>query len=185
MLFRSGVDGPELLETFVRAAGRLRRELGGTWTAVTGPLMAEEDHDRIVSLAGSDGVAVHHVVPELRNSVARADCVVSMAGYNTVCDILSYRRRSVLVPRAGPSKEQSLRAERLREWGVAEVVRPDELHADGLADAIENVLERPASSPPVPLAGLKRALDVFDGVRDGTEVAGLDGTCKKIGRAHV
>ena len=173
-----GVDGPELLETFVRAAGRLRRELGGTWTAVTGPLMAEEDHDRIVSLAGSDGVAVHHVVPELRNSVARADCVVSMAGYNTVCDILSYGRRSVLVPRAGPSKEQSLRAERLREWGVAEVVRPDELHADGLADAIENVLERPASSPPVPLAGLKRALDVFDGVRDGTEVAGLDGTCK-------
>src|SRR5207253_10844034 len=28
------------------------------------------------------------------------------------------------------------------------------------------------------LAGLKRALDVFDGVRDGTKVAGLDGTCK-------
>jgi len=87
--------------------------------------MAEEDHDRILSLAGSDGVAVQHVVPELRNSVARADCVVSMAGYNTVCDILSYKRRSVLVPRAGPSKEQSLRAERLREWGVAEVVRPE------------------------------------------------------------
>jgi predicted glycosyltransferase len=108
-------------------------------------------------------VTVHRLDPDLRTTVATADCVVSMAGYNTVCDIMSYRRPSVLVPREQPSKEQSLRAERLREWGVAEVVRANELRAAGLADAIENVLGRGAlPSAPVPLAGVERAVDVFD-----------------------
>ena len=42
----------------------------------------------------------------------------------------------------------------------------------GLADAIENALGRRARPPaPVPLAGLERAVDVFDRVCDGTEVA--------------
>ncbi len=168
-----GADGPALLETFVQAAGQLQPRVGGTWTAVTGPLMEDEDHARIVSLAEHDDVTVHRLVPDLRNTVATADCVVSMAGYNTVCDIMSYRRPSVLVPREQPSKEQCLRAERLREWGVAEVVHADELSTAGLADAIENALGRGALSPaPVPLAGLQRAVDVFDGL--GVETGALE-----------
>jgi ATP-binding cassette, subfamily B, bacterial len=167
-----GVDGPAFLETFVHAAGRLRPRVGGTWTAVTGPLMEDEDHARIASLGEHDGVMVHRLVPDLRSTVATADCVVSMAGYNTVCDIMSYRRRSVLVPREQPSKEQSLRAERLRQWGMAEVVHSDELRPRPLADAIETALSRRALPPaPVPLVGLERAVDVFDGVCDGANIA--------------
>jgi ATP-binding cassette subfamily B protein len=175
-----GVDGPSLLETFVQAAGRLRPKLGGTWTAVTGPLMNDEDHERIVSLAGDD-VTIHRLVPDLRNTVAAADCLVSMAGYNTVCDIMSYRCRSVLVPRERPSKEQALRAERLREWGVAEVVLAKELGPAGLADAIENALgRRDPPVAPVPLVGLESAVDVFDSVCNGAEVArdGLRSTAR-------
>ena len=167
-----GVDGPALLETFVQAAGRLQRRMGGTWTAVTGPLMDDDDHARIVSLAEHDHVTVQRLDPDLRNTVAAADCVVSMAGYNTVCDIMSYCRPSVLVPREQPSKEQRLRAERLREWGVAEVVHADELRPAGLADAIENALGRHApTTAPVPLGGLERAVEVFDGLCAETEVA--------------
>jgi len=160
-----GADGPALLETFVQAAGQLQSRVGGTWTAVTGPLMDDDDHARIVSLAEHDEVTVHRVVPDLRSTVATADCVVSMAGYNTVCDIMSYRRPSVLVPREQPSKEQCLRAERLQEWGVADVVHADDLRPAGLADAIENALGRRAlPRAPVPLTGLQRAVDVFDGL---------------------
>ena len=174
-----GVDGPALLETFLQAASRLRRRVGGTWTAVTGPLMDDEDHVRIVSLAEQEGVTVHRLLPELRSTLATADCVVSMAGYNTVCDIMSYRRRSVVVPRERPSREQSLRAERLREWGVAEVVRGDELRRKGLANAIERALTRRAIPPaPVPLAGLERAVEVFDDVCNGRQVARVDLSCK-------
>ena len=170
-----GVDGPALAETFVRAAATLRPTLGGTWLAVTGPLMAEEDHARIVSLAAGDDIGVHRVIPELRNTIASADCVVSMAGYNTVCDIMSYRRRSVLVPRAHPSEEQLLRTQRLRDWGVADVIQAGELHASGLSEAIVNALDRPEPPPaPVPLNGLEMAVDVFDSVCDRTELVPFD-----------
>jgi predicted glycosyltransferase len=162
-----GVDGPALLHAFVGAAARVQPQRGGRWMAVTGPLMADEDHAEIASVAEQHHVEVHRVIPELRNTIAEADCVVSMAGYNTVCDVMSYRRRSILVPRARPSREQSLRAQRLRACGVAKVIRADDLCPESLAAAIENALEEPAPSPgPLPLGGIESALNVFDDVCD-------------------
>jgi ATP-binding cassette subfamily B protein len=162
-----GVDGPALLQTFVHAAASLRPKRGGTWLAVTGPLMSDNDHAEIASLPDADRIDVRRVIPELRNTIATADCVVSMAGYNTVCDIMSYRRRSVLVPRARPSQEQSLRAQRLRSWGVADVIQADDLRPDSLAEAIENALAEPTTAPgPVPLGGIESALNVFDDICD-------------------
>jgi ATP-binding cassette subfamily B protein len=166
-----GVDGPELLQAFVRAAARVQPRRGGRWMAVTGSLMADEDHAEIVALADGHPVEVHRVIPELRNTIAEADCVVSMAGYNTVCDIMSYRRRSILVPRARPSREQSLRAERLDACGVANVIQAEELAPQTLADAIENTLEEPRPPEAVlPLNGIECALDVFDDVGNHDEV---------------
>jgi ATP-binding cassette subfamily B protein len=166
-----GVDGPALIHAFVRAAARLRPRRGGRWVAVTGPLMADDDHAKVASLGEAQGIEVHRVIPELRNTIAEADCVVSMAGYNTVCDIISFGRRSILVPRARPSREQSLRAERLRACGVADVIPADELRPESLADAIENALDEPAPLPDaLPLDGLETAIDVFD------DLCGTDAT---------
>jgi ATP-binding cassette, subfamily B, bacterial len=161
-----GVDGPTLLQTFVGAAASLQPKVGGTWLAVTGPLMSDDDHVEVASLAEEHRIDVQRVIPELRNTIAAADCVVSMAGYNTVCDIMSYRRRSVLVPRTRPSREQSLRAQRLRAWGVADVIDADELSPESLADAIETALAEPAPSAALPLGGIDSALNVFDDVCD-------------------
>ena len=167
-----GVDGPALLRAFVAAAARLQPERGGTWVAVTGPLMADEDHAAIASLGEARGLEVHRVIPDLRSTIAEADCVVSMAGYNTVCDVMSYGRRSILVPRARPSREQSLRAQRLRACGVADVIQADDLRPESLADAIENALEGPAPAPgPLPLDGIESALNVFDDVCEQEGVA--------------
>jgi len=158
-----GADGSLVLDQFLHAASLLRPLLGGHWLAVSGPLMATADHERLVRLGDRFGVEVRRVLPELRRELARADCVVAMAGYNTVCDVLSYRRRAVLVPRPGPSLEQSLRADRLEEWNAVEVVRARELSGVTLARAIESALSRDEFPPaPVPLDGLRLALDVFD-----------------------
>jgi predicted glycosyltransferase len=84
-----------------------------------------------------------------------------MPGYNTVCDVLSFQRRAVFVPRRGPSQEQILRARRLEQLGVAQVVL--EPSAESLGLAIERAFATPVpSSSPLPLMGLERALDVFD-----------------------
>jgi len=44
--------------------------------------------------------------PDLVGATRRPTVVVSMAGYSTVCELLSWRRRAVLVPRAAPVREQ-------------------------------------------------------------------------------
>jgi predicted glycosyltransferase len=164
-----GVDSAPVLESFVNAASVLQPQVGGTWLMVTGPLMDPAEHDHLARLAEAAGVSVRRVVPELRAHCALADCVVSMAGYNTVCDVLSYRRPAVFVPRPEPSREQSIRAQRLREWGVAEAISPHEAGAERLAGAIAAALESSPPPPPVSLDGLERAVSVFE---EATESAG-------------
>jgi predicted glycosyltransferase len=88
-----------------------------------------------------------------------------MPGYNTVCDILSHGLRAVVVPRRGPSREQSLRAARLKQWGLAQVVTRAGLERGRLAAAVRAALAAAPPPPaPVPLDGIERALDVFDDV---------------------
>ena len=158
-----GADGSVVLDQFLHAAALLRPQLGGRWLAVSGPLMGDAEHQRLVRLGDRFGVEVRRVLPELRREVARADCVVGMAGYNTVCDVLSYRRPAVLVPRPGPSLEQTLRADRLEDWKAVEVVRARELSGEKITGAIQRALSRhTVPQPPVSLEGLGRALDVLD-----------------------
>ena len=39
---------------------------------------------------------------DIANRYAESDVVVSQAGYNTVCELLSFSRRAILVPRSEP-----------------------------------------------------------------------------------
>jgi predicted glycosyltransferase len=47
--------------------------------------------------------------------IANASGVVSMGGYNTFCEILSFDRPAILIPRTSPRQEQLLRASRAAE----------------------------------------------------------------------
>lgn len=158
-----GVDGLTLLQLFVGAAERLRPRHGGTWLMVTGPLMDQNTHDQLARAGEAAGVTVRRVVPELRAHIALADCVVSMAGYNTCCDLLTFRRPSVLVPRNGPSQEQRIRTDRLREWNAARVVHAPDATPAHLASEVYAALhaDEPAGAP-VSMNGLDKAIDAFD-----------------------
>ncbi len=93
----------------------------------------------------------------------RALGVVSMGGYNTFCEILSFDKRAVIVPRTEPRMEQYLRARRAHELGLARMLpddgmrdpkamatalrtlpqqnRPSERVVPGLLDGTENVVK--------------------------------------------
>ena len=160
-----GADGAPLIEAFIRAAGRLRPQLGGHWLAVTGPLMPANEAAALTRLGESLGVNVKRVITELRQQIAQADCLVGMPGYNTTCDVLSHQPRAVFVPRAGTSREQEIRAGRIAEWGIARVVPASTLAEGALTEAIEQALAgRPPPPPPVSLNGTQRALELFDSV---------------------
>ncbi len=65
--------------------------------------------------------------------MAAADVVVAMGGYNTVCELLTLRKRAVLVPRVQPGVEQCVRAERMAAMGLLRMVHPIAADA-GLVD---------------------------------------------------
>jgi predicted glycosyltransferase len=55
----------------------------------------------------------------------RAIGVVAMGGYNTFCEILSFGKPALLVPRTEPRQEQALRAERAAQLGLVHVLADD------------------------------------------------------------
>ena len=57
--------------------------------------------------------------------MARASAVVAMGGYNTFCEILSFDKRALIVPRTRPRREQLIRAERSAALGLLTVLEGD------------------------------------------------------------
>lgn len=58
--------------------------------------------------------------------IAGAKGVVAMGGYNTYCEILSFDKPALIVPRIQPREEQLIRARRAAEWGLIDMLLPDE-----------------------------------------------------------
>ena len=72
-----------------------------------------------------------------------ADAIVSMGGYNTLCEALVVGRPLVIVPRSTHKVEQQIRAEILASRGLARWVHPRDLGDEAhLADAVEWALQR-------------------------------------------
>jgi predicted glycosyltransferase len=87
---------------------------------------------------------------------------VSMAGYNTVGEIMRTRKPALLVPRVRPSEEQLIRAQRLKQRGLQQMLHPADLRPATLRAELDTLLTRPP--PPLELAdytGAERAGDVL------------------------
>jgi len=114
-LVGGGQDGARLAETF----GRARLPANTNGIVVTGPYMAEASLTRLKKLASSkDRLRILQFVEEPILLVNRADLVIAMGGYNTVCEILSFGKASLIVPRVKKAPEQALRAMALRSDGL-------------------------------------------------------------------
>jgi predicted glycosyltransferase len=81
---------------------------------------------------------------DFRGLLARCAVSVSQAGYNTVVDILAAGARAVLVPFATEREtEQTLRAERLSQKGLARLLPEAALTPDRLAAFVAEALAMP------------------------------------------
>ena len=67
----------------------------------------------------------------------RADGIVAMGGYNTFCEILSFNKRALLIPRSTPRMEQTLRAHRAASLGLVSMLNGDgDRSPDAMAKAL-------------------------------------------------
>jgi predicted glycosyltransferase len=83
----------------------------------------------------------------LENLMARAAGVVAMGGYNTFCEILSFDKPALIVPRTAPRLEQYIRARRAAELGLVTVLSDDDTHDPRtMAAALLQLAQQPRPS---------------------------------------
>lgn len=153
-----GGDGSELIETYLRGLIELPRSVAIRTTVIFGPQMATARRDELLARYGAlADVDFIDFEADLTRRYAEADVVVSMAGYNTVCELLSMRRRAVLVPRAEPVMEQLIRARLFAERGIFDLVEPTDLTPSSLMGKVLGAAARMDDVvPTIDLGGLTR-----------------------------
>jgi len=147
-----GQDGLELADTFARS----RAPSGVRRLVLVGPEMEADSRRLLHDKARRDrSLTVLDFVREPADLVRRAGCLVSMGGYNTVCEAVSFRKRALIVPRVAPRREQLIRAERFRERGLLDLLHPNTLAPEAVSSWVERNFGHPAFGR-VDLGGLRR-----------------------------
>jgi predicted glycosyltransferase len=151
-----GANGATLIDAYLDALadGRLRDVAS---VVVGGPQLPPAEASRLERRAAAlPRVTFVRSLPELPGLVRAADAVVCMGGYNSVFEAIAAGKRPIVVPLAGATGEQEMRAARLAEIGLATVVPEPALTGGQLAEAVADELTRGVS--------LVHGLD-FDGRR--------------------
>lgn len=156
-----GGDGEAMVDWVIRAY-ETQPDLPHRALIVFGPFMQSEHQagfrQRIEALPSVEAITFDAHMEAL---MAGASGVVAMGGYNTFCEILSFDKPAIIVPRSKPRLEQTIRAERAQELGLVSMLdpngdrdawamatalrhlsqqrRPSDVVVPGLLDGLENV----------------------------------------------
>lgn len=161
-----GGDGDELVDWVLRAYEN-DPAMPHPALLVFGPFMTLERRlefqERVAALDKVHAITFDACLERLLEG---AIGVVAMGGYNTFCEILSFGKPALIVPRVAPRQEQALRAARAEQLGLVRVLadrdgRPWEV----MAQRLREVPTWPAPSAgriPGLLSGLDRIADLAE-----------------------
>jgi len=114
-----GSDGVRLAEAF--AQSELPAGLNGV--LLTGPYMPNSARAHVRDMvANNPRMQIVDFLPEPTYLLQHAEAVISMGGYNSACEALSFARPTLMVPRAAPKHEQLIRAQRLSALGLMDML---------------------------------------------------------------
>ena len=94
---------------------------------VLGPYMPAKQRQKLI-LKGEKipYVEVIEFDNRMEELIDGAKAVVAMGGYNTYCEILSFDKPALIVPRVMPREEQLIRASRAAELGLIDMLLPEQ-----------------------------------------------------------
>jgi predicted glycosyltransferase len=149
-----GQDGGPLAEVFAET----EFPPDTTGVILTGPFLPAEVQQRLSRrVAANPRLRFLGFVTDTDLLLERADRVIAMGGYNTVCEVLSYDKPALVVPRVHPRREQLIRAERLQSLGLLDVLHPDRLSPAALGEWLARpVRPRRAARECINLDGLAK-----------------------------
>lgn len=167
-----GGDGLEIIRCVTDLQRSLRAQSPYQFHVVTGPLMRSASRKQVFGDAnGLTGITLHEYVRRLPLWMERCDLVLSMGGYNTLCEIMAVAQRALVIPRTRPRREQEIRARALEAHNFLRVIHPDDLSVATLEASLRDAL---AAEPALsdrhrpPLAGIARLQDRLRAVLGAT-----------------
>lgn len=148
-----GQDGDRLAKAFAQA--ELPSHSCGALLA--GPFMPPETYHQLCHYAAANPrLRVLKFIAEPTTLMDRVERVVAMGGYNTVCEVLSFGKPALIVPRTGPRREQHIRAERLQQLGLIDTLHGDEVTPQALSKWLGHDRPPPQIDGRLDLRGLDR-----------------------------
>ncbi|NJM20148.1 MAG: glycosyltransferase [Richelia sp. RM2_1_2] len=153
-----GEDGYQLVNTYLQGQELLKNHQDCIQSLIfCGPEMPKAQKEELYKFAAKyPQVKMREFTDDLMSYVSAADVVVSMGGYNTICEILSAAKPAIIVPRINPSQEQLIRSERMNYLGLLRSVNPELLTSRTLMTQLLKVLDNPQKPKHIDLEGLPR-----------------------------
>jgi predicted glycosyltransferase len=151
-----GQDGVALARAFIET--ELPRDSFGV--VLAGPQMAPDLLQELRTCAAArKAVRVLRFLPEPAPLFARADRLITMGGYNSALEAVSFAKTALIVPRVKPRQEQWIRADRFRALGLLDVLHPDDLSPTRLGAWLADERAPAPATEAIDLAGLRRAVE--------------------------
>jgi predicted glycosyltransferase len=156
-----GGDGELLIDWAIGAYEREARGLA-PGLIVLGPFMRAEARAAFERRAAAiPSLRVLTFEPRMEHLMAACLAAASMGGYNTFCEILSFDKRALIVPRHTPRMEQTIRAEAAQRLGLTQMLPEPREGASPDIDAMVRALK---ALPQQPLPSVRAAPGLLDGL---------------------
>jgi predicted glycosyltransferase len=132
-----GEDGYELVDSYLSSLALLPAPHYIKSLIICGSEMPIQQKQLVYQAGEANSqIQTREFTDDLMSYIEAADVVVSMAGYNTVCEILSAGKPAVIIPRYQPSQEQLIRAIRMAELGFFKALNPENITTENFAQAL-------------------------------------------------
>lgn len=169
-----GGDGAEVIDWVLRAYEH-DPALAYPALLVLGPFMRSTTQagfmERAARLPRVEAITFDANVETL---IAGAAGIVAMGGYNTFCEILSFDKPALIMPRSVPRKEQYIRASRAEALGLVRMLAIDDTRDPLLMAAAIRALPSQPRPSQVPMPGLLDGLTVINRMVGGWLDADVD-----------
>ena len=138
-----GGDGYRVMDTYLGTLESFTGNPPFKSVLITGPFMPKQERRDIFKRARRLGVRTYHFYRQMEKIFAAADIVVSMGGYNTLCEILGQGTVSLVIPRETPRQEQIIRARAFGRQNLVDYIPWGEFTSERLRQKLFALLENP------------------------------------------
>ena len=138
-----GGDGYPVMDAYLSMLERKGPGIPYRSILITGPFMPKTQRQEILKRSRKLNVKVFNFYRQMEKILAAADLVISMGGYNTLCELMSQNTVSLLIPRETPRLEQTIRAQCFNQRNLLDYIPWKMLSPELLSKKVDDLLQKP------------------------------------------